>query len=276
MASVSNIHMGTERKVHLPSLSLHSAYPRFPPTCPIYTYQPIPFMITHINFPIIYLLDPCALQRIQNLPPISLIKWMCRSTTIPTEITWIKPPLQTTANLLDAIQAKLNLCHYRLPQRFLFLYRIRSSYNRLLGLPQQGCKCFSFFRVAVCERGLWNLSFLLDSIRSFLYCWRDTRSVDGARPSWLLITTLLLKTPFDRPLVPDHWSKHIPPKRSWRSETMEGYPCKVYRSCWRVECWWTSGNRWDGGGVWRISRFSHYAWLSLVILICPSTYNALH
>jgi hypothetical protein len=99
-------------------------------------------MIYHIRDPIIYLLDPCALQRLKYRLPIPLIKWMCRSTTISTEITWIKPPLQTTANLLDAIQAKLNLCHYRLPQRFLFLYRIRSSYNRLLGLPQQGCKCF--------------------------------------------------------------------------------------------------------------------------------------
>jgi hypothetical protein len=41
------------------------AYPRFPPTCPIYTYQPIPFMIYRIRDPIIPLLDPCALQRIQ-------------------------------------------------------------------------------------------------------------------------------------------------------------------------------------------------------------------
>jgi hypothetical protein len=120
----------------------YSAYPRFPPTCPIYTYQPTPFMIYHIRDPIIHLLDPCALQPIRNPPPIPLTQWMCRSTTISTEMTWIKPPLSTTANLLDAIQAKLNLCHYRLPQRFLFLYRIRSSYNRLLGLPQQGCKCF--------------------------------------------------------------------------------------------------------------------------------------
>jgi hypothetical protein len=124
-------------------LSLYSACPRFPPTCPIYTYQPTPFMIYRIRDPIIHLLDPCALQPIRNPPPIPLTQWMCRSTTISTEMTWIKPPLSTTANLLDAIQAKLNLCHYRLPQRF--LYRIRSSYNRLLGLPQQGCKCFWSF-----------------------------------------------------------------------------------------------------------------------------------
>jgi hypothetical protein len=164
MASVSNIQHGKERKVHLPSPSPYSAYPRFPPTCPIYTYQPTPFMIYHIRDPIIPLLDPCTLRRTKYHLPIPLTKWMCRLTTTPTEITWIKSPLQTTANLLDAIQAKLDLCHYRLPQRFLFLYRIRSSYDCLLGLPQQGCKCFSFFRVAVCERRLWILSCPLDSI----------------------------------------------------------------------------------------------------------------
>ena len=48
--------------------------------------------------------------------------------------------LNTIANLLDAVQAKLDLCHDRLPQRFLFLHRIRSSHNCLLGLPQQGRK----------------------------------------------------------------------------------------------------------------------------------------
>lgn len=31
---------------------------------------------------------------------------------------------KTTANLLDAIQAKLDLCHYRLSQRFLILHRV--------------------------------------------------------------------------------------------------------------------------------------------------------
>ena len=74
---------------------------------------------------------------------------MCRFTTISAETTCIKPPLRNTANLLDAIQAKLYLRHYRLPQRFLFLHRIRSSYNCLLGLPQQGCKYFCIFGVLV-------------------------------------------------------------------------------------------------------------------------------
>jgi hypothetical protein len=56
---------------------------------------------------------------------------------------------------------------------------------------------------------------------------------------------------------------------------MEGHPCKVHRSCWRVECWWTSGNGWARGRVWRISRFSHYAWLFLVILISHHSMRAI-
>jgi hypothetical protein len=76
----------------------------------------------------------------------------------------IKIPLQTSANLLDAIQAKLNLCHYRLPQRFLFLHWFRSSYNCLLGLPQQGCKCFRLFGLSqVGDCG--DPSFLVDWLR---------------------------------------------------------------------------------------------------------------